>query len=167
MARLFLALWPDAALRARLAHHRDAWRWRDGAAVAPASQLHLTLHFIGKLPRQALPQLAEALQVRCSPFELALGRPESWPHGLVVLRLDEVPVALLQLHRLLGEALRQRGLPVDAREFRPHVTLARRAPGAAPPDYRPDLRWSVRSYVLVESVPGTGYRVVQDYPLAS
>ena len=161
---MFLALWPDAALQAALAGCRDAWQWPRGASRVPTGQLHLTLHFIGNVARQRLPLLGDALQVACDPFDLALGTPELWPRGLAVLRPAVVPSSLIQLRTALGDALRQLDLPVDAREFRPHVTLARRAPGATPPPLSPELSWRVNGYTLVESVPGAGYRIARNFP---
>src|SRR5207237_904412 len=56
--RLFLALWPDAPLGARLAAYRDAWRWPAGTKPVTDATLHLTLPFIGALARHGLPPLA-------------------------------------------------------------------------------------------------------------
>lgn len=165
-ARLFLALWPDAALRDPLARYRDAWRWPAGVSPVPSGQLHLTLHFIGPVPRQRLPLLGNALEVACAPFELALGMPEVWPRGLAVLRPASVPDALVRLRTALGTALEKLDLPVDTREFRPHITLARRAPGATPPAIQPAFCWRVNGYVLVESVPGAGYRIERHFPFS-
>jgi hypothetical protein len=33
--RLFIALWPDARVRAALAARRDAWQWPPGATPVP------------------------------------------------------------------------------------------------------------------------------------
>ncbi|MGA8392652.1 MAG: RNA 2',3'-cyclic phosphodiesterase [Burkholderiaceae bacterium] len=162
-ARIFLALWPDTLSRAGLARCRDAWRWNDGAKVVPTGQLHLTLHFIGSFPSDRLPQLAQSLQVAFDPFDLALERHELWPRGIAVLRPGEVPAGLRSLHAALYDVLRAQGLPVEAREYRPHVTLARRAEGSVPPVQAPGLRWRIAACVLVESVPGAGYRVLRDY----
>jgi 2'-5' RNA ligase len=57
------------------------------------------------------------------------------------------------------------GVPLEARPWQPHVTLARRAEGALAPDDGRALRWRVRGYVLVESRLGSngGYRVLRRY----
>ena len=162
-ARLFLALWPDPSLQGQLAAHRDQWLWNAGPSVVPADRLHLTLHFLGDVARHRVAALADSLRVPFRAFELELGVPECWPRGLAVLQPQAVPVELRDLHAALGEVLPAQGLPVDAREFRPHVTLARRASGAIPPARAAELRWRVAAYVLVESVPGAGYRVLREY----
>jgi 2'-5' RNA ligase len=164
-ARLFLALWPDPQTRNRLVACRDAWCWPAGAAVVPPQRLHLTLHFIGAVARPRLASLADALGVTFRPFELELGVLECWPRGLAVLRPFSVPEGLRDLLAALGERLRAQGLPVEARDFRPHVTLARKAVRAVAPVPAPELSWPVASYTLVESLPGAGYRVLRTYPV--
>jgi 2'-5' RNA ligase len=164
-ARLFVALWPAPAARQALLVQRDAWDWPMTARPVPAERLHLTLHFLGEVPCPRLPELTPALRVAWRSFDLLLGHAELWPRGLAVLRPVAPPAPLLQLHASLGEALRGLALPFDARAFRPHVTLARHAHGATPPAQDHTLRWRVRSYALVESLPppAASYRVLQRY----
>lgn len=164
-ARLFLALWPGSRQRAALAQHQREWQWNAAPSLMRPNNLHLTLHFIGKVPNQRLPQLRQALRVPCAPFDLRLGQPELWSHGIAVLRPQAVPEALLQLQAALGAALQALDLPPPAREFRPHLTLARRAQGATPPPREASIDWPVRGYALVESLPGSAadYRVLESY----
>ena len=162
-ARLFLALWPDVRSRERLLAHRDAWRWDAGAAPVAPQRLHLTLHFIGDVPRVRVAGLAEALDVVFKPFQMTFGVPQGWPKGLAVVCPQEVPEQLDSLHVALAQALRSFGLPVEQRDFRPHVTLARKATGAVPPAHTPRFRWVVAGYALMESVPGADYRLVRSY----
>lgn len=157
--RLFLALWPDPALRARLAALQQAWTWPPRAAQVRADRLHLTLHFLGDVAAPRLSELVHGLRVPFEPFEMRFGCPEVWPGGIAVLSARETPPALSRLHAALGTALRALALPVEARPFRPHVTLARRAGGAQPPGMGPDFPWRAQAgYVLVRSLPGdAGY----------
>jgi 2'-5' RNA ligase len=131
--------------------------------VASDQRLHLTLHFIGPVPSALWPHLLPALQVPCSGFELQLGAARQWPHGLVVLPATSVPPPLSALHAALAGALAGLGLPVERRALRPHVTLARRAEGAVLPVPADPLRWRSTSYVLVNSDPVDGYRVLARY----
>lgn len=160
-ARLFLALWPDAAVQGGLAALQSRWSWPAGAAVTPPERLHVTLHFIGPVARERLPEVVAGLAVPCPPFELAFGTPALWPHGLAVLQPAAPPPALQALHERLADALRALALPVEARAFKPHVTFARRAHGAARPPAGAPLRWPVDGYALVES--DRGYRVLERY----
>jgi RNA 2',3'-cyclic 3'-phosphodiesterase len=164
-ARLFLALWPGPATREGLADWRDAWRWPGHAVPVRPEKLHMTLHFIGNMPRDRIAELMQGLAVPFAGFDLSFGRAALWPHGLAVLHPVSVPTRLLQLHGALREALQRLQLTTEERAFRAHVTLARRAAGAAPPVEGPALRWRVRSYELMESRLGAdgGYRVLQLY----
>lgn len=163
-ARLFLALVPDGPVRAALGAHAQAWRWNDGALRYAPSDWHVTLHFIGPVPRTRLDELRAALSQLFTPFELRFGEPALWPHGLAVLLPMATPPALQALHDRLGVRLRRLGLRTDERPYRPHLTLARRAEQAVPPA-PPAWGWMVQGYVLMESTgrPGARYRVLQRF----
>ena len=163
--RLFLALWPTPQVRAGLLAWRDAFAWPATAAVVAPERLHLTLHFIGAVPADRVDAVQAGLAVEPAAFELGFGRAELWPRGIAVLRPLREPPALQDLHVRIGAALRALGLPVEARPFRPHVTLARRAEGVALTQIPAPLRWRVRSYALVESRLGRdgGYVVLRRY----
>lgn len=163
-ARLFLALLPDPAVQAALRSHAQAWRWPPGAARYAPPDWHVTLHFLGAVPRTRLDELRAGLDVAITPFELRFGEPMLWPHGLAVLLPMAVPAALQRLHEALGARVRQLGLRTDERAYRPHLTLARRAERAVPPA-PPAWGWRVQGYVLMEStgVPEARYRVLQQY----
>lgn len=163
--RLFLALWPGEDLRQAVAAWQRSWTWPPHAALVKTERLHLTLHFLGDVAQGRLPALAGGLKAPWEPFELTLGRGEVWPNGVAVLGPDFAPPPLLALHAALQRQLVALGVPVDERRYRPHITLARRAHGAAPPAQPPLVRWRVDSgYVLVRSLPGgAGYEVVERF----
>ena len=173
-ARLFLALWPTAAWATALAQRLGLAPEAAPGRRVPPQQIHLTLHFLGSVPRQRLPALVEGLRVPFAPFDLALRRCERWPRGRLVALPDEPPPALADLHAALGAALQHLGLPVEQRAFRPHVTLARRYDGPVPAPLASPVRWHVTRYALVESCPvlapsapqktvGTRYQVLHHY----
>lgn len=162
-ARLFIALWPSPALRDALAAWRDQQPWPAPARPTPAQQLHLTLHFLGPVPRERCSALRTALRQPFAPFTLLLGRPALWPGGTVVLEPLQLPPQLAQLHTTLAQVLRELALPVEARAYRPHLTLARHAAQARLPDAGPALHWPVSGYALVESCGDHGYRLLQRY----
>ena len=165
-ARLFLALLPTDEVKAALASYAEQWRWPAGAQRYAAPDWHVTLHFLGSLPRQRLDELRAGLALPVTPFELHLGQAELWPHGLAVLCPEVVPSGLAQLHAALAQALARLGLRTDPRPLRPHLTLARHAQGAQPPLQRPRLDWPVAAYALMEStgIAAARYHVLQSYP---
>lgn len=157
-ARLFIALWPGDGVRTALAAWRDGGTWPRSASPVRTGQLHVTLHFLGNVPRARLPELVQGLDVRYSPFELGFGHAELWHGGIAVLAPEVIPAPLLALHEALGAALGRLGLAPEARSYRPHVTLA--------PIVGPPIRWQVDGYALMESTLNAGaqYTVVHAYP---
>jgi len=163
--RLFLALWPDPAVRHALRERRDLWDWPRGASPVHPDKLHVTLHFLGSVPSERVPDLRRGVAVPFTPFDLTLGVPTLWHNGIAVLEPLHEPPALLQLHADLSSALLALGLQPEARKYRPHVTFARRASGAALPAEAAPLVWKVGGYALVESQPENGgvYQVLETY----
>jgi 2'-5' RNA ligase len=164
-ARLFIGLFPNGAVRGELAAWRDAWTWPRSATPVADGRLHLTLHFIGDVARERVPEVAEALPAAFSRFNLRFGQPALWPHGVAVLEPDAVPAALLELHAAVGDALRGLALPLDARPYRPHVTLARRAAGAVRPDRGTAINWRIDRFALMESKlgPDGAYTIIREF----
>jgi 2'-5' RNA ligase len=163
--RLFLALWPDPAVRHQLREWRDLWNWPRGAAPVHTDKLHLTLHFLGNQPSDSLPALLDGLAVPISPFRLQLGVAELWHNGIAVLSPADVPSELIELHAGLSAALPGVGLQPEVRTYRPHVTMARRAGAAEVPQNGPVIDWQIDHYALVESKTGdgSGYTVLREY----
>ncbi len=168
-ARLFLALWPDDAVQRALASAAARWQWPRGARRIADDRLHVTLHFLGDVPRARVDELGRALRVPFSPCTLVFGCAELWPRGLAVLRPHRTPNELVALHQRLGEALQAEGVETERREWKAHVTLARDARGALPEAVTPEFAWPVDGYALVESArrPPLGYRILRDYRHAS
>ncbi len=160
--RLFLALWPDPATRHLLEEWRDAWGWPKGAAPVPADKLHVTLHFLGGLPAERLPEFLDGFSVPFAPFRLDLDRSAVWHNGIAVLEPEQPPPELPALHARLAASLVALGLHPESRLYRPHVTMARSASGATLPAGFPPVSWDVRGYALVESTNGV-YTVLREY----
>ena len=167
--RLFLALWPDPAIRHQLKAWRDLWQWPRSASPVHTDKLHMTLHFLGEQPSARVAKLQRGFAVPFTPFTLSIGMPKLWSHGVAVLEPHEEPPELLALHAHLSSALVALGLQPEARTYRPHVTLARRANAALVPPEAEPLIWKVDGYALVESKPGNGggYTVLQQYGTAA
>ena len=152
VARLFLALWPDAGARGALKVWRDATQWPANGRLTTTRELHLTLHYIGPVPRASIPELTSALAVPWQPIDLSLDLMEMWHYGTTVLLARETPDALTALHSSLADVLRRLALPVETRRpYQPHVTLARGGDGAILPTM-PAVEWHCTRYALVESI---------------
>jgi 2'-5' RNA ligase len=120
-----------AAVQAELGQRGLRVRW-----TRPAS-LHLTLKFLGDIPADRIPIVAEALRtaaVEQDAFQLTaegigvfpgLRRPRVLWAGL-----SGAGAALAQLQRRVEEQLDAAGFPREAREFHGHLTLGRFGEGA-------------------------------------
>jgi RNA 2',3'-cyclic 3'-phosphodiesterase len=159
--RLFVAFWPSAATRDALLAHADAWSWPAAARRTRPERLQVTLHFLGSVESELVPVLKKRLDLAWTGCELLLDRAQVWPSGIAVIEATEVPPALAALQARLGERLEGLGLALEARRYRPHVTLARKAFGARPPPA--PVRWHAGpGFALVQSLPGgRGYENLQ------
>lgn len=172
--RLFYALWPPRA-RAK-AWHEAARRWartHPGAKVVPAERLHLTLVFLGGVPRERLGAfLALGAALGPPPAEpLVLDRFECWSGPRVACLAGPTPEGAWRrfAERLAREA-RALGAKVEDRPFRPHLTLARKvrpeAFDASGLKTSLPLRWSADRFRLIHSesaAEGLRYRTVGEF----
>jgi 2'-5' RNA ligase len=165
MSRLFLALWPNARIQQKMIKWREACTWPSDAAIVAQQSLHLTLHFLGEVPDARVPELIAGLNVPFKPFDIHFGDLRVWPHGIVVVTLQRIPTGLEHLHTTLSAALNRLDIAIEARRFRPHITLARHADGVAFSEHIHHLSWHVNSFALVQSSSdGTSqYRIVKSY----
>ena len=163
--RLFLALWPPAPVHAALLAHAGQWHWPGAARRTRPERLHVTLHFLGNVADALVPALRHGLDVRWDGCELPLDQANVWPGGIAVLEAASVPAALAELHARLGEKLSALGVPVEPRRYRPHVTLARKAFAARPPERFEPVPWRAGpGFALVQSLPGgRGYEPLQAF----
>ena len=163
--RLFIGLLPDDDVRDAIAEQRHHWHWGVGGLPTQPARLHLTLHFLGEIDATREHVLRAALVGEdVAPFELVLRTPERWSGGIAVLRPDE-HAALHDLHARLAARLLQADIAPMRAGFAPHVTMARAAPNAAPPEAVPPIVWTVRDFALVWSRPGppARYEVLDRY----
>jgi len=130
--RLFLAINFDAATRAAV--HAAAAPLRAAApelAWVDESRLHLTLKFLGEQADDLVPRLAAVLDEVASGHMVlrsSLGEFGAFPNfrrARVVWIGMEADPRLELLHHDVELACDRLGVPVEARPFRPHVTLAR------------------------------------------
>jgi 2'-5' RNA ligase len=123
--RCFIALVPDTATRDQL----SAIPVPPTARRVPYEQLHLTVTFIGVLPHDKSAALIEALTSHSVPLTpTPVEKIEHWPrasHPRLTVATLAMSDEFTALDWRVRSAMIALGLPVDARTFRPHVTLAR------------------------------------------
>lgn len=172
--RLFFALWPDDALRARIAataSELEREHAPGGRRLKP-DRYHVTLQFLGDfrpLPDRLLDDArAAADTVRSAAFELPLDCVGSFRSANVWwLGSHAMPDGLRALWDSLGCALARRRVPVKpGGRFTPHLTIQRDVRRHLPPTPLPAaLPWTVREFVLLDSRQGRAYDVLGRWPL--
>lgn len=163
--RLFYALWPDPATRTALLGLQQ----RVSGRPVAYNNLHLTLAFLGEQPADRS-QTLDAVLRHLPPFELtlAIDRVSYFTRQQIAWAgMSCVPEPLLSLQSELLQALQHHGMDLEARGFRPHITLARNAP--PPPDMAFEtIIWKVEEIALVKSVTdprGAQYDILSSRPL--
>jgi 2'-5' RNA ligase len=146
-----------------LAAQRALAALRDVKWVEPAN-LHLTLKFLGQVPRASVPLLGQALEraaARGQPAVLEPGRLTAFPNDraarVIVVELADASGAVGRLQADVERELAALGHPPEDRAFRTHVTLGRLRGGTT--DARAALAaagaprgvWRVEAFALVES----------------
>jgi 2'-5' RNA ligase len=146
-----------------------------GARLTRPERYHLTVAFLGDfdpLPEPLLAAIRSAAgSVRAQCFELSLDHFDNFPGSRVGwLGPRSVPGALTALHDALDVALRSARVPLkSSTPFVPHITVQRNVRTTAPAMDVPPLLWTVRDFVLVQSMPGSPdpYRIVGTWPLVT
>jgi 2'-5' RNA ligase len=151
--RAFFALSPDAEVRETLAAlGRDVARRSRGRAVSPENA-HLTLAFIGDVAKDTLPVLqAVGDSMPRTGFVVSFDSLGAWrASGVAWIAPAALPPALITLHSTLADALAKAGFELETRQFRPHVTLARRCLQPLPRAHCPPILWRADKLFLVGS----------------
>jgi 2'-5' RNA ligase len=167
--RLFFALWPDDAVRERLAAVAATLPDRCGRRVRPEN-LHLTLCFLGQVGEAHEDCLLQgAAAIRLPAFRLSLSRLGWFRRaGVVWLAPEETPGDLTDLVGQIRAVVRDCGLAADTRPYQTHLTLTRKARRPAGQVDPGPIHWDIDEFCLVESVTRAGgaeYRVRQRWAL--
>lgn len=164
--RVFFALWPHADERRALAAWQIMLERTCGGRAMRAEYLHATLVFLGDVAVERLEALQLAAQeVRSAPFSLVLDVAHYWGHNRIVFAAPTyVPPELSLLVNDLEQSLRRHHFKFDARSYKPHVTLLRKARWNDTPLPRmPAVTWKISDFALVGSMPneqGSHYEVL-------
>ena len=169
-ARIFFALWPDERVRGELDRVAARLHRLRGGRQTRAETIHLTLLFVGNLPRSTVPVLQDAAaDIRLPAFEMVFDQAECWRHNRIAfMTTSQPPQALTDLVTGLEGTLDRLGIAYDRRPYKPHVTLVRNVDCRADGPAIQPIRWPVREFVLVESrlsQEGAQYLHLGRYPL--
>jgi 2'-5' RNA ligase len=181
MPRLFFALKPATGQQLAMAGAAAAPVREAGGAPLTATDLHLTLCFLGTVTDGLLTQLVtSAGRIKARRLHVPLSRMDFWSGARVLCLLpadhyeDERALGLLAQH--LRDAAQECGLQPDAKGFRPHVTVARKvAPRTAllhawPQELERPLPFDADGFVLMQSASNPGsprYTVRHAWPASS
>ena len=191
MMRLFIGLWPSAAVAEGVAAaQRELARLapRGLLRLTPLEQVHLTLRFLGNVEEARVADLSAALAgavAGCGPFALDSGGLGAFPSleraRVVWVGLGGELEALSALQKAASAACdRFAGKPED-KPFHPHLTLAR-VREAGPRERRqlgdaiercavlPSSSWTIETVRLMASElhpDGARYRVMTEIPLVA
>lgn len=168
--RLFFALWPDAAVRERIAHWAERCGHHCGGRQVPDGNLHITLAFAGSVPPERRICLeAAAGEVAMPAFDIRLDRLGYWSRACCLwLSASRPPTGLGELASVLRSALPECGLEPETRPYRMHITLRRRARRGPPVREIEPIAWHARDFALVvsQTLPeGARYEVLRRWPL--
>jgi RNA 2',3'-cyclic 3'-phosphodiesterase len=169
MARLFFALWPNDEVRKELAEISDQFK-DEKFRLTKISNLHITLAFLGEVSEQEQTKLVEqANNIKSSSFSLKLNSIGHWKKpGILWLAPEEIPEALKELVEQLQTLIKQQGLNIDERPYKPHVTIARKVKQFTIPEVKFHIPWSITSFALVVSKSsdiGVEYHILQKWML--
>jgi 2'-5' RNA ligase len=141
------------ALAAQAPHAHIAW--------SPPEQIHLTLHFLGEVATEDLPELKLALRDACAgtrAMRLSVGRlgafPDTTRPRVIWTHVCDDCAELNHLQIAVGDAMSGFGSHVERKEFSPHLTLGRVK--LRPPRYIAGLP---RALGTVRSAEGSAWRV--------
>ncbi len=168
---MFFAAWPPPEVQRALGDIAGQAQGECGGRAVPAHNIHLTLVFIGDIPRDRVARLETLGAAVAAPrFNLVVDRLEYWRHNRILWAgVGDCPQALRTLVERLQEPVAAAGFRIERRPYVPHVTLRRDARGD-PANTRIRVAWPVTEFALVESAQrarGRVYEVLRRWPLTA
>jgi 2'-5' RNA ligase len=185
-ARLFVSVdLPDRFLE-EISAIQETLSAASGIRSTDPEQVHVTLAFVGEVPEERVPTVADAVEAGVEradldPFDVVYRDLGVFPSedyiSVVWLGVGEGSEALTRLHDALVGALEDAGVEVDTHDtFTPHATIARMDHGGGKEHVQDVLRGSapelgserVETVRLKRSLLGTNgptYETVESFAL--
>ncbi len=166
--RYFFALWPDESVRDELSALSKSLS-AEGRPHSPLD-LHMTLAFLGQVSDRQLACITDAANgIKASAFSLQLDVTGYWPRAKIIWAGPKVtPEPLTQLVSDLNQNLTTCGLEPERRQYKPHVTLYRKASKLDPALIESPISWHAQAFALAVSgggQAGARYQIVERWPL--
>lgn len=156
--RLFIALELDGTARGAVGCAADALSFFGKGSFCKRQSYHITLAFLGEQEDATAAKRAMD-SISFLPFELSLGELGKFgdTYYVGVKRND----TLTRLWKELCAALKNEGFDIEARNFVPHVTVARRfKPSTEPTVFVPAASWLAKRMVLMQTLDRGEYAVL-------
>jgi 2'-5' RNA ligase len=152
---LFFALWPDLDVRLELVRLQQEMCGHNGRLHHP-QDLHMTLVFLGRVAPDQLTCIKRVADtVTPTQFALKLTRTGYWKRPRILwCSPDQTPEQLSQLVADLQQGLTSCGFQPEKRDYRPHVTLARKAKQTDSCALDSSVIWRPKEFVLAGSHSG-------------
>ena len=168
--RLFFALWPSASAQDHLYTQCHKKLVHGQGRQTIASNLHLTLLFLGNVVRPQQDCLESlASKISLPVFDLNLRTlVYRRKQQMLWLEPDTVPAILLQLVTQLHEAAENCGFKLDTLPFKAHMTIMRNLNKIPENTEIIPYFWLLRDFVLVSSKTlqsGVEYQIVKTWSL--
>lgn len=168
--RVFFALWPSRQIQQQLHALAKQLQPQCHGRVMRSETLHMTLQFIGNIPRNQLSKIITAAdKISAPPFTMQFEEIAYWKHNRIAYaKLASDAPLLDDMVQQLKTALSEGDIAYADQKFSPHVTLLRSA------EQKPQLQdflpiaWQVDRFVLVESVlsaQGAHYSIIKEWAL--
>lgn len=169
MERLFLALWPDDVIRARLEATQRLLPHGIGRPT-PGANLHLTLVFLGNVDAARRACVRDVCgRIRAATIEIVFDEIRCHARtGVAWASARVTPPPLSELAGRLQTALLPCQYRPEVRPFRAHVTLARAMRRRVTLALPEPIVWTVQEFCLVAStlsIGGARYAVQRCWPL--
>jgi len=167
--RLFFSLRPDPQVRGQLVQlQRDCMQ--PGANAHRADNLHMTLAFLGMVDQRRYEAVCRmASRLGEGEFRLSIDHTGYWRRPKILwCAPSHTPEHLASLVMHLWDGLEGCGFQPERREYRPHVTLMRKAAAVKPQKLKAEITWPVSHFELMWSHNKNGalhYETLNRWPL--
>ena len=176
--RLFLALWPDDAVRNKIfelqqeaAKDRRLYSGKRMAKPVASKNFHITLHYIGSVTADEMSALVKSLDsIHCPAFNVSVDHLGHFKQAKSLwVGAKNIPEELDRLFKETGRCVESHFETYQPGKFIPHVSLFRKANKKIHVESFKSIKWSIKDFVLVESkthAEGVEYIVLKEWRLS-